>query len=403
MFCSNRSKPTRYGAAPPLAERQAMKKTLVTGATGGLGQLLLSRLVAEGYSVYVLARDKARLNASERISRLMEPHGGMDNVHVIEGDIRDPLCGVADTDIARMRNEGIDFVLHSAASINFQDVATAQSTNINGVTNALALADELGVTDFQHVSTAYVCGDAKRFSEQEVSVGQASRNVYEQTKLIGEMTVRAWASCRRERRFTIFRPSVLVGRVDGSMPIFDTYSLFFRPLHVIAERYRSRGDRRLPPDIRVSEGWVNLPLCIVMANVRVNYVPVDWVVDMMALLLRHASNNLTFHLTHTHPIRMLDGLSRSLDYLKLRGLNVVPTLKEKRSLVGKQSQLVQRLQSQVDAIHDPYLPYCTTEQNFVSENARRLLGSLYREPPMIDEAYIERMLAFAEARNWSIG
>lgn len=376
-----------------------MKKILVTGATGCLGHLLLLRLVTEGHSVYVLARGKAGLNARERISRIMQPHGGMDKVHVIEGDIRDPLCGVADTDIARMCNDGIDFVLHAAASVNFQNVAAAQSTNIDGVSNALALADKLGVTDFRHISTAYVCGDATRFSEQEVSVGQAGRNVYEQTKLIGEVNVRAWASGHRERRFTIFRPSVLVGAVDSFTSTLDTYYLFFRPLHVIAERYRNRGDHRLPPDIRVSEDWVDLPLCIVMADVRINYVPVDWVVDMMSLLLRLASENQTFHLTHPRPLRVLDGLSWGLDHLKLRGLSIAPTLEEKRSIVGKQSQFVQRLQSQLDAVQDAYLPYSTTEQKFVAENARRLLGSLYREPPMIDEGYVGRMLAFAEDHN----
>lgn len=372
---------------------------LLTGATGALGSMLLHRLSEQGYQVVCLVRGKNRSEARARIRAIV---GDRENVKVICGDTTEPRCGISDIDrellVGRVKR-----VLHCAASINFMDKNETQVTNVAGLLHVLELTDILDAWHVIHVSTAYVVGNAPYLSENSLSLGQRWHNPYEESKFVGEKMVRAWALKRDERRFTIFRPSILVGCEDGTTPTLDAHYKYLEPLHRVAESLRNHNGKPPPSDVSVrGDGRVRIPLAILMADKRINYVPIDWVADMMAAAIDLPACNETLHFVHHDPLRMLDGLAWSLQCLKIDRPVVCSTQAAKNLAIQAQTPLVRRLQRRIDVVHDAFAPYCTNEPHFEMEAAPRGLGAKFRLPPIIDQKFIERMLNYARQWYWDV-
>jgi thioester reductase-like protein len=82
-------------------------------------------------------------------------------------------------------------------------------SNLTGTRNLLQLCRETGVRQFDHVSTAYVCGKRPGpVFERELDCGQTFRNDYERSKCEAEKLVRAAAHLDR---VTVYRPAIIVG------------------------------------------------------------------------------------------------------------------------------------------------------------------------------------------------
>jgi nucleoside-diphosphate-sugar epimerase len=361
--------------------------------------MLLHRLSDQGYEVICLVRGKTRSEARRRVRDLI---GERANVKVIRGDITEPRCGISDLDrellVGRVKR-----VLHCAASINFTDKNETQLTNVAGLLHVLELTDILDAWHVIHVSTAYVVGDAPYLSEDSLSLNQRWHNPYEESKYIGEKMVRAWALKRDERRFTILRPSILIGCQDGTTPTLDAYYKYLEPLHRVAEGLREHRGKPLPDDVTVrSDGVVRVPLAILMSDLRVNYVPIDWVADMMAASVELPACNETLHFVHHQPPRLRDCLAWSLEYLKMEGAVVCNTKGAKALAVQTQSPLVRRLQRRIDFVHDAYVPYSTKESHFEMEAAPRGLGAKFRYPPPIDRQFLHRLLSYARQWHWDV-
>jgi nucleoside-diphosphate-sugar epimerase len=375
---------------------------LLTGATGALGSLILPRLVAYGYRVICLVREAAQQSPADR---LIQTVGRLHEVSAIRGDLREPLCGVSNFDLELLRSCE-PRIVHCAASIDFTDEARAYSTNVDGVNNLLELATSSHVSDIAHVSTAYVAGSASRFTESDLDVGQAWRNAYERTKYHGERLVREWGALRGNRRYTIFRPSILIGCEDGSSPAFDAYYGYFRPLHDLAAAMRakvrasgvSQGLEVLP------DGCVALPIVLTASpHSTLNMVPLDWAADMLVAVLAHGSSNETIHLVHPRPPMVRSVISISLEILNILSIRLAGTLEERELLLQHHSPLTTRLQRQIDAIHGRYIPYVTHEAKFSMEALPRVLGTTrYRLPPPIDAILLRRLLSYAIAANWGL-
>ena len=127
-----------------------MTKVLLTGATGYIGKRLLPLLVKEGYEVYIVARDKRRVDLSRYYKKIRR------NIHVFSGDFNDtdslkdiPL----DFDIAfyLIHSLGVsmnDFqVLEESATRNFSDLMTRSAVKqiiyLGGIANDLDLSRHL--------------------------------------------------------------------------------------------------------------------------------------------------------------------------------------------------------------------------------------------------------------------
>ncbi len=143
-------------------------KVFLTGATGFVGQAVLERLLSDhpGTTVTILVRVKGGATAEDRVRGLLKKpvfaawrdKVGADGVEeavrnrikVVEGELTSPLKLPKD----------LDLVIHSAASVSFDDpINESFEANIGGVVNLYeALRAAGGDPRVVHVSTCYVQG-----------------------------------------------------------------------------------------------------------------------------------------------------------------------------------------------------------------------------------------------------
>ena len=144
-------------------------RVLVTGADGFIGSHLVEYLVKEGYTVKAFCI----YNSSGSWGWLDSlPPALQDELEVVLGDIRDPLC-------VREAMRGCDQVFHLAAliAIPYSYVAPASyiDTNIHGTLNVVQAARDLGVQRVVHTSTSETYGTAQfvPITETHPLVGQS--------------------------------------------------------------------------------------------------------------------------------------------------------------------------------------------------------------------------------------
>ena len=363
------------------------KRILITGATGALGSLLLPRLLDQGHQVLCLVHTA--------------PLAG--HIRSIAGDIRKPHCGIPSGDLHELAGS-IDTIVHCAATVGFSDEQTAWETNVIGLYNVVTLAQSLGVKEFHHVSTAYVSGDAKEFPHTALCIGQQWRNSYERTKWTGEMLIRSWLGQNPQHRFTVYRPSILVGCEDGTTPSFTGYYGFFRPIHAVLTELRARAaaGQTLPADVRVADGnIVHMPLVIhASLSSTLNLTPIDWAADRMADLIARPVYDQTHNLVHPHPPRVHWVIETSLRKLGLAGATIVETAEDKKVAQLGQSKRMAQLQRQIDRVLQYYMPYVTTEPFF--GNPDELLQTMPAPRPITEE-FLSRLLDYAISVNWGAG
>ena len=199
---------------------------LVTGATGYVGRVLVRHLLESGDSVCVLIRgDEA--SAQRRVSELFPGYRSRygDRFIVLAGDVTLPSLGIQP--LAGLGQGNLN-VWHAAANLSFRedDRALVMRTNVDGTRNVVNFANQ-HASRLYHVSTAFVCGDAKPvFREDDLDVGQGFHNWYESSKFLAEKLVRE--ECDTE--YVVFRPSVVVGEASehkASVCTFGYYRFAF--------------------------------------------------------------------------------------------------------------------------------------------------------------------------------
>jgi thioester reductase-like protein len=278
-----------------------MSYHLLTGATGLLGRYLVRDLGMEGVPLAVLVRPSRRNDPHERIEAICQTWESMlgqsiPRPHVLEGDISQPGLGLSDKDL-RWAEQNCEALIHNAASLQFI-AASPQSepyrSNVEGARHVIEFAQQVGIEQFHHVSTAYVAG--KRHGlvlESELDVGQEWGNDYELSKVEAEKLV-------REAKFpkppTIFRPAIIIGDSKTG------WSTTFHNFYVIAQIADTIIKQHGAPD---ATGLIDVS--IISINVdgheRKNLVPVDWVSEVMSHIIRHADlHGETYHLTPRCPV-----------------------------------------------------------------------------------------------------
>lgn len=370
-----------------------MRAILITGATGSLGSEILHRVSAWDGDVICLVRAASTEEAHERIRPFLSRKA---DIGVVAGDLTQPLCGLSPDVIASLRGR-IGSILHCAASVAFIDAEKAETTNIVGVRHVLEVADALEVSEFRHVSTAYVAGDAPYFDETDFDKGQTWRNCYERSKHIGEKIVRDWAARDPQRRYDIFRPSILVGGGEGALPAVDPYFNGFKPFAVVAEKMRQLPRSKLPEGVAIDEdGVITLPVVIhIPSSATLNLTPIDWAADRIAAILRTAPANQTYHLVHPSPVNMVWLWHTTMRSLGIMGARTAETPEEKAELVAAFPPALARLQRFIEGGVAAYLPYVIGHNVFADTLTREAMQDAYALPPDIDETYINRILALA--------
>jgi thioester reductase-like protein len=278
-----------------------MAYTLLTGGTGLLGGFLLRDALRRNMPIAVVVRKTTTRTPSERIDALLAPWETERNLPrpvVLTGDVSQPGLGLSAAERAWVAAH-CQRVIHSAASISFYRETESNEpyrSNVEGTRNLLAFCQELGIREFHHVSTAYVCGQrTERVRETELDVGQTWGNDYEQSKVAAEKMVQQahWLASA-----TIYRPSIIVG--DAQSGYTTTFHGFYTPLQVAWWLTQANALKTGLDD------WFLAQLGM-RGNERKNLVPVDWVSQAIVSLVNQPSaHGKMYHLTNPAPPTVME-------------------------------------------------------------------------------------------------
>ncbi len=360
---------------------QATGHLLLTGATGFLGRYLLRELLSAGYHVAVLARSTAARTASERIAALRawceETTGRcLPAPTVLCGELTLPDLGLSPGDRCWL-DAHCRSVIHAAAQTVLRQTPDGEPTrsNVDGTRHLLDLCVRLGIKEFHHLSTAFVCGNRTGpIQEDELDCGQDFRNAYERSKWEAERRVRQMARIRA----TIYRPSVIVG--DSRTGHTSVYQGFYRFLELADRLAEPTGRGRRVLRLR-------LPF---HGNEPRNLVPVDWVARAVVTIVnRPARYGKTYHLVAPVPVRADDIKQAAENVLCIDGVRwsgpgplTAPSAAEEVFREGLQE----------------YWAYFQGDPAFDCRNTQSALSDL--PAPQVDAALLERLIRYAAADNW---
>ncbi|KAG7214156.1 hypothetical protein KM043_001507 [Ampulex compressa] len=159
---------------PSIPEWFRNRNVLVTGGTGFMGKVLISKLLsscADLGSVFLLVREKKGMDPQTRLHSILqqepfrvlaEKHGErLKKIVVIPGDITEEGFSLSRQDRERLIDE-VSVVFHMAANVRFDlSLKAAVKNNVGSIANMVALAKEMrNLESFVHVSTAFSqCGE----------------------------------------------------------------------------------------------------------------------------------------------------------------------------------------------------------------------------------------------------
>ncbi len=269
----------------------------LTGFPGFIAGRLVRQLAAEGARFFLLVQPAFAEKARAAVQEIASDTGaGIQNLGIIEGDITKDDLGLAAADYEIISNE-TNTVFHLAAiyDLNVEhDVATR--VNVGGTENINRLAKEVRhLRRYHYVSTCYVAGKREgRIFENELQHSSGFRNHYEETKYLAELSV---DSLKKELPVTIHRPSVVCG--DSRTGETAKYDGIYYLIHYL----------------RMWPGALTL-LNIGNSEVRLNLVPVDFVIDaMIALAKDEKAVGATVQLADPEPLttrELFDEIARVL-------------------------------------------------------------------------------------------
>ena len=241
----------------------------VTGFPGFIASRLVERLASTETQFFLLVQPHFVERAMDEIESVSEvTDTPLENYVIVEGDITQPRLGIEPDDFETIRFETTD-IFHLAAAYDLavaKDVAF--SVNLEGTKNVNEFART--VTDlkrYNYISTCYVAGKREgTILETELEHDAGFRNYYEETKYLAEMEVER---LKKELAITIHRPSVVVGdSKTGETAKYDGIYYLIKYL------------MKAPSVLRL--------LNVGNEKVRLNLVPVDFVVEAIVALSRDA-------------------------------------------------------------------------------------------------------------------
>ena len=301
-----------------------MKTYILTGGTGYLGSALAKRLLEQGNKIIFVGRGKDNIPFKERVHREIENNEKnkfSKLVVTIEADITDSKI-IEKKEFPKYKNK-VDGLLHLAANLSFKkrDKENVFKTNIEGTKNMLELSKFLGC-NFYYVSTAYIHGKKPGicYEEKLKDDGRKFNNYYEESKFVSEKEIYKWGE-KNDKKFVIFRPSILVGGDFISTKFFGYYSVLhsFFKLKKILEEISNRNIFLLNSIFRSKDNKLRIPvLWLVSKKSTLNLVYLDSVIDVIDEVLKKKKNNgKIFHITIPVPPSMKTVMKESLSAMNM--------------------------------------------------------------------------------------
>src|SRR5688572_22193394 len=237
----------------------------LTGFPGFIAVRLVERLAKADTQFFLLVQPQfveRAMRAAEEISQ--KTGAALENFAIIEGDITEENLGISEEDLEIVRAETTG-VFHLAAVYDLKvSKELAYSINVEGTKNVNEFVKNLpNLRRYNYISTCYVAGKRKGvILETELEHDAGFRNFYEETKYLAEMEVE---KLKQTLPITVYRPSVVVG--DSGTGETTKYDGIYYLIHYL---------RKAPGLLRL--------INVGNREVKLNLVPVDFVVDAIAAL-----------------------------------------------------------------------------------------------------------------------
>ena len=182
---------------------------LVTGGTGLVGSHLLYNLCEQGEIIRVIKRSSSKLDNVKKVFSYYssEPENLLEKINWVDADLLDVYSLME-------AMEGVDEVYHCAATVSFakKDVEEMKRVNVEGTTNVVNAALEMGVKKLCHVSSIATIGNIKEEKlSTEKSPWKSSPELsnYSITKYAAEREV--WRASEEGLNVVIVNPSLIIG------------------------------------------------------------------------------------------------------------------------------------------------------------------------------------------------
>ena len=237
----------------------------ITGFPGFIAGRLVEKLANAETQFFLLVQknfvDKAIKDVAVIAKKTNTP---LDNYALVVGDITQENLGMSDADLEIICDQTTE-VFHLAAIYDLEvEKDLASKVNVEGTKNVNEVVKKIkNLRRYNYVSTCYVAGERKGLiKEDELEHDAKFRNFYEETKYLAEIEVE---NLKKQMPVTIFRPSVVCGDSrTGETAKYDGIYYVIKFLLKFPEIFRL---------VNVGNN-----------DVRLNLVPVDFVVDSMAAL-----------------------------------------------------------------------------------------------------------------------
>lgn len=249
-----------------------MGKTLLTGATGYLGQKILQQMLLSKEQMLIPVRaaneDEFKIRSEKILWSL--PEASRDRVEFIQGDLASLYESL------KARSHHIHRIIHNAAVTAFNvDEQTANRVNRDGTVEMLKLARECShLKQFLYVSTVYTSGmSAGPIEENIFATKPEFANHYERSKWESEQMI---ATEFADLPWVIARVATVIadddsGHVTQQNAIHNTLKLFFYGL------------------ISILPGLKRTPIYLVQG---------DFVAKAIAQIAAHSKTKEIFHVCH---------------------------------------------------------------------------------------------------------
>ena len=350
-----------------------VKETVfLTGFPGFIAERLVERLATEETRFYLLVQKDFREKAAQDIGRISEktdlPRA---NFVLIEGDITEENLGISAENVEKIRNETTS-VYHLAAVYDLAvEKNLAFSVNVEGTKNVNDFVKTIvNLRRYNYVSTCYVAGKREGLIlETELAHDAGFRNFYEETKYLAEISVE---KLKAEIPTTIFRPSVVVG--DSKTGETAKYDGIYYLIHYL---------RKFPSLLRL--------INVGNSDVRLNLVPVDFVVEAIASLADEAeATGKTVALADPAPLtteELFDTIALSLT--------------SKKSIIHPPEILIERalmmsVTPAVSGLPHSAVPYFYISQTYETSVASKLLKKHGVSCPNFS-SYVGNLIKFIES------
>ncbi|MGH7965612.1 MAG: SDR family oxidoreductase [Candidatus Binatia bacterium] len=380
-----------------------MATIMLTGITGTIMAPLAALLVSRGHTIVALVRPQRAMSAGKRLEALGYAASIGKNLFAIPGDICEPLAGVPVSEQATWRDR-IDSIVHGAASTRFYDTPQNKEvwqTNVEGTRHLLELASILNVREFHYVSTAYVVGDAPSFAENDLNIGQHTRNDYEESKKRAEELVRLfWGNKASIYRIPIVVGDSRTGEINSFTGYYGFFSAFWEIRSWLLEAWRTRESACRNAGILVDgDKTISIPLSLHCSEGPLNLVPIDWAASIMADLIERRAEGKTFHITNPHPPTIRYTIEESLSLLGFRNV-VCGSNVPREKLIGI-AQVIQRAINRGIEIYQSYiLKEKERFDNTTLMDTLRSAGKMWAPPPVFDRELFRTLLIYAVSRNF---